>query len=417
VHALERILDPSMQSVYAADFEDIAGARQMLSGKSTSLSGATAKGRTLTLRLTRPVPDLPARTTELCAVPGNLPADPEGANAPLPSAAPYYVSEYVSGERLLLERNRFYRGERPHHVDRIDIDLAADPATLIDQIASGKVDYAPPGPWMGGHEGELERRYGVNKSQLFVLRTLETHMFVLNTSRPLFRDNTDLRRALNFAVDRQALVATELNRFVLSPTDHYLPPTMPGATKTRIYPAHPELERARALARGHTRSGRAVLYTCTETFCTGPAQILKRNLKRIGLDLVIKTFPLPVQFQKMATPNEPFDVARVWFSASYGDPGSLLSVFDGREIPAPNKPAGANFSHFDSPAYNRLLAAASKLSDGARYRAYGDLDVRLARDAAPAIAYANFNEFTFVAPSVGCVVVNPSLDLTAVCLK
>ena len=51
-------------------------------------------------------------------MPPNLPADPEGAKAPLPSAAPYYVAEYVPGERLVLERNRFYKGERPHHVTR-----------------------------------------------------------------------------------------------------------------------------------------------------------------------------------------------------------------------------------------------------------------------------------------------------------
>ena len=107
------------------DFADIVGAGSALrQGDDASRRGR--QGRVLTVRLTKRVPDLLDRTSGLCAVPPSLPAEPEGAKAPLPSAAPYYVAEYVPGERLVLERNRFYRGERPHHVDRFVADLAAD---------------------------------------------------------------------------------------------------------------------------------------------------------------------------------------------------------------------------------------------------------------------------------------------------
>jgi ABC-type transport system substrate-binding protein len=418
-HALERILDPTMKSPYALNFQDILGARKMLAGKTATLAGVAAKGRTLTVSLTSPAGDFPARTTEVCAVPASLPADPEGAKAPLPSAAPYYVSEYVAGEQLVLDRNRFYRGGRPHHVDRIRVDLAADPATLLDQITRGNVDYAPPGPWIGGHEAELERRYGINKSRLFVLPNLETHMFVLNTSRPLFQNNSALRRAVSFAVDRHALVANEFGRFVEGPADHYLPPTMPGYLKTRIYPFHPDLRRARALAHGHTRSGRATLYTCADVVCVAPAQVVKQNLAKIGLHVVVKTFPTPVQLDKMATPREPFDIGRIWVGGSR-DPGAFVSLFDSRAIPGSETYVtgqAANYSHFSSRLYNRLIARASKLSGAARYRAYGDLDLQLGSQAAPAVAYANVNELTLVSARVRCVVVNPQLDLTAICLK
>jgi ABC-type transport system substrate-binding protein len=417
VHTLERILDPNMRSTYAVDFADIVGARKMLAGRTTKLEGAIARGRKLVLRLMKPVPDLPARTTELCVVPASLPPDPEGAKAPLPSAAPYFVAQFASGGRIVLERNRFYRGKRPHHVDRIDIDLAADPATLIDDVASGKIEYAPAGPWFGGRERELIRRYGVNKSQLFVLPALETHMFFLNVSRPLFRNNIALRRAVNFAIDREALVETEINPFVETPTDQYLPPTMPGFRNAGIYPLKgPDLRRARALAKGHTQSGKAVLYTCTEPFCIAPAQILQQNLMKIGLDVRIKTFPIGVQFQKMETLGEPFDIGRIWLFGSYNDPAQFVSIFDRRNI-GRHTPDAVNFSRFDSPKYNALIDEAGRLTGPARYRAFGDLDIRLARDAVPAIPYASFNEFTLVSPNVGCVVPNPSLDLTAVCLK
>jgi hypothetical protein len=68
------------------------------------------------------------------------------------------------------------------------------------------------------------------------------------------------------------------------------------------------------------------------------------------------------------------------------------------------------------PKYNRLMDRAARLSGDARYRAYGELDVQLSRDAAPAVPYALFNLFSFVSANVGCIILPPSLDLTAVCL-
>ena len=123
-HALERILRRPWSRLAATSHRRRA---EYARRKATTLAGAVAKGRTLTLRLTRRAPDFLPRPTGLCAVPPNLPVDPEGAKAPLPSAAPYYAAEYVPGERLVLERNRFYKGSRVYHVDRFVADLAADP--------------------------------------------------------------------------------------------------------------------------------------------------------------------------------------------------------------------------------------------------------------------------------------------------
>lgn len=414
VHALERIFTPAMRSGTAEFFQDILGARKMLAGKATTLAGAVATGRTLRLRLAKAVLDFPARMSLLCAVPATLPADPEGARAPLPSPGPYYVSEYVPGERVVLERNRFYRGQRPHHVDRISVDLKGQ-ASALEDVERGRLDYAAATPDLSGQLLGLVKRYGVNRSRLFVEPELGARMFLINTSRPLFSKNAELRQALNFAVDRSALVR-EFGAYAVTATDQYLPRTMPGFRDERIYPLRgPDLPRARALARGRVRSGRAVLYTCSDRpDCIPVAQILQRNLKAIGLDVEIEQFPFQVEIQKLATPGEPFDLAWIGFRIAVGDPQEFLGIFDGRTI---GRPDNQNWSYFDVAKYNRLLERAARLSGPKRYRAYGELDVQLAKDAAPAIAVANINTWAFVSRRVGCVAMNPNLDLTAVCLK
>ena len=60
-------------------------------------------------------------------------------------------------------------------------------------------------------------------------------------------------------------------------------------------------------------------------------------------------------------------------------------MFDGRTIEC--QPDFGNWSYFDSPRYNRLIDRAARLPAQERYRAYGELDVELSRDAAPAIPY------------------------------
>ena len=228
----------------------------------------------------------------------------------------------------------------------------------------------------------------------------------MNTARPLFANNAQLRQAFNFAVDRQAL-GRVYGRYTFTATDQYLPPVLPGFRSTRIYPlSGPDLRRARLLAKGRTRSGKAVLYACSDRpDCRSVAQVLKRNLRAIGIQLEIKQFPLSVMFDKLYnTPGEPYDLAWAGLVAQYNDPAAFFDGFN-------------DLSHLKSPRYTRQLALAGQLSGPARYRAYGKLDVELARDAAPAIAAMNINTWAFVSARTGCVVMNPSFDLTAVCLK
>ena len=237
-------------------------------------------------------------------------------------------------------------------------------------------------------------------------------MFVLNTSRPLFKNNVKLRQAVNFTVDRKALTEA-MGPGMGTPTDHVL---LLGQSNAGIYPPRgPDLKRARALAKGHLRSHRAVLYTRDSDVDIAQAQTLQRNLKAIGIELEIQTFPGTLIFQKLAEGRAQFDIGRIGWGTLRGpvDP-SLLGIFDRRTLADPDN---SNWSYFNSPAYNRLLDRASRLTGAARYQAYAALDVEISRDAAPAIPYAFQNSITFVSARTGCVVRNPIIDLTSACLK
>ena len=318
----------------------------------------------------------------------------------------------------MLERNRFYRGDRPHHVDRFVVDLTLDAASVLDRVERNELDYG----WVpqlnyAERAAELRGKYGINKSRFWVVPANNLRMFALNTSRPLFRNNPKLRQAINFAVDRKALLR-ERGPLGGTLTDQYLPPGLPGFRDERIYPL-----KAPDLGAGESsRPGQPAQQDGCPLYGRDPPRTLSgadhqgqpEQDRARGRDQVVSVPGLASR--SCATPGEPFDIGRIGWIGIAPD-GSLLNwLFDGRTIA--NAPDFGNFSYFNSPKYNRALAQASRIPTGAeRYRTYGELDVDIARNAAPAIAVSYDNTPTLVSARTGCVIVNPELDLAAVCLK
>jgi peptide/nickel transport system substrate-binding protein len=401
---INRVLNPATNSPGAQYLQEVAGVR--------------AAGNRLILRLTKKVPDLPARVTMpyFCPVPTDLPIAPEGVAAPFPGSGPYYVAEFVLGRHVVLKRNPFYRGPRAHHVNQIVLEVGGDPVTNTHRVEIGDldVDLLVPLPTLT----ELGTKYGVNKTQFFSVRSPSVFYVFMNTDRPLFRNNPKLRQAVNFALDRTAMLRAAGPHFG-SRTDSYLPQGVPGYVDVHPYPLrYPDLAKARALARGHTRSGKAVYYACDNVLfgCLAEAQLVQHALKQIGIEVEIKQFPNIAWAAKVGSRGEPFDMTDARFVAPWVDPYQYVNrLLDGRTIQADGN---ANRSYFNSAHYNGLIDKAGSLSGSARYDAYGKLAVDIARNAAPMAAYMDRNTRFFVSGRVGCVRVGAhGLDLAGVCLK
>jgi peptide/nickel transport system substrate-binding protein len=419
--AIYRTLDPRMKSSGAQHTRDIVGAEDVLNGRKTTAPGIVARGNTLTVRFKRPAPDFLHRTatTFLCAVKPNLGTNPEGVTE-LPAAGPYYVSEYRPGERVVLKRNRFYRGSRPHHVDGFEVDFKAlSPQEVVQRVDRGDADwgYTTSGIYFDSNLG-LVAKYGTTGPRFFDRPGFTLRILAFNSARPLFRDNPGLRKAVNLALDRRAIINGSSGPLASVATDQYLPQSMPGYRNAAIYPLdRADLTRARALAQGNLRGRKAVLYTNSGAITMAFGQLIKRQLAEIGLDVDVVGVPLHTAsneyFSKLAAADEPWDIALGLWQPSYIDPYAYLNqLFDAQYI------GGTNFTRFGSTTLDRAMRQTARmLQGGERNRAFGALDVRIARDAAPVAAIDVLKEPTLVSERVGCVVLRPVLDLTAVCLK
>lgn len=419
--ALVRVLSPRMQSPGASFLSDVAGAEAFRNGKAKSVSGIEVDGDTLTIALVDVAPDFLSRIAMpfFAAIPLSTPLNPRGEST-IPSAGPYYIEKWVPKRQLVLARNPNYGGDRPANADRIVYTVGVNPAQGLLQIKKAQADYAADGIPPAAH-GELGPKFGpgsqaarAGAQQYFVNPTLAFRYLALNTDRPLFAD-AKLRRAVNYALDR-ALLIRQRGAYAGRPTDQYLPYGLAGFRDEPIYPLdRADVAAAKRLAGGS--KGKAVLYTCNETPCPETAQIIQANLKEIGIDVEIRQFERAVQFQKQGLRGEPFDIAFDGWQADYADPYDFVNVLlDGSRLQKANN---VNFSYFDDPAFIEKMHAAARLSGDERLRAYGDLDVELARDAAPLAAWVNDNDRDFFSERIGCQVYQPiyAMDLAALCVR
>jgi ABC-type transport system substrate-binding protein len=318
----------------------------------------------------------------------------------------------------VLKRNRFYHGKRPHHVDGFDIDLHADkPQDVVARVDRGEADwgYTTAGIFFDPSLG-IVAKYGINRSRFFVKPGFTLRMLAFNSARPVFKNNPSLRKAVNFALNRRAIINGSSDPRASVLTDQYLPASMPGFRDADIYPLeHADLATAKKLARGHLNGGKVELYTNSTPLPMAVGRIVARQLAEIGLDVEVHGFPLHTAsgayYAKLAKRGEPWDIALALWQPSYVDPYAYLNqLLDGRYA------GGTNFTRFNSSPYNQQMRRTA-LQVGGRNGAYGALDVRLAGDAAPVAALDILKEPTLVSPRVGCIVLRPVLDLTAVCLK
>jgi ABC-type oligopeptide transport system substrate-binding subunit len=350
-----------------------------------------------------------------CAVPPTLPPSPEGVRS-FPGAGPYTIREYRPNQRIVIRRNAYYGGSRAHHVDGFEVDLSADtPEQVLDRIDAGKADWGYTKPHTAFAPGrKYLRKYGLNESRFFVDEGLTIALLAFNSSRPLFQDNPDLRRAVNLALPRSQFIASPA---AAEPTDQLLPPFMAAFRDRRIYPNGGDLAQAKSLAAGHLRTGKANLYVPDCPGAVACAQFVQGVLReRIGLEVEIHPIPewttASAYLGRLGDPDEPWDLAVILWTPDFVDPfGYVNRLLDEQDA------GGTDLTRLDEPDYADLMRRAARMRGPARNRAYADLDLRLTRDAAPVAPLYVMNEATLVSARVGCVLRRPSLILTTVCLN
>jgi DNA-binding SARP family transcriptional activator/ABC-type transport system substrate-binding protein/streptogramin lyase len=400
-HEIERVLSPKGAGALNL-VDDIVGAEAYSAGKTAHVSGVSAHGDTLIIRLVRPAGDLPERLAlpEFCAVPANLPTVPHGLPYPIPSAGPFYLADR-SSDAFVLKPNPNYHARRPRRLDAIVYRTGVDVGKAAAQLGQGRLDYMQAGDLALGPQTDAARAAG----QRYRLTANNwTERLALNTSRPLFA-NPRLRRAVAYALDRRALAHALHGGELQLPTSQLLPPNLPRSAAGHRYPLSADLRTARKLTGG--RHAHLVFAAYADEAGTvsdpGLVRTLRKELGAIGISMTV--VPLP---QTDTTTQAAAVLARADLTRAAGNADNAR----------------------DQVAYLLGLPFLPR-TDRAKLERMAPLSPRRREAAAAAVAarlqqaaiYIGFSDRAtpqLVSKRLGCVVDQPEypgLDLAALCIR
>ena len=369
----------------------------------------------MTFHLIRPDPDFLYKLAAPTAyvLPSGTPRRPAGTH-PLPATGPYMIATYRPRRLLRFVRNPFFhewsRAAQPDgYPDRIDIRIAGTADDAIRDVVDGKADVL----WLAEpltpkQVSRLELRYA---SQFHSDPSSNIQALFLNTRVPPF-NQLDVRRAVNFAVDRAAATNAWGGPSVAEPTCQILPPNFPGhrpycpytagSTKHGTWSA-PDLATARALvARSGTRGMKVTVWEWSQA--KGFNRVAVKVLHSLGYRVTVK----PVRGDEFwGAVGDSRNRAQIGFSGSAavlpvpgGVPGSGSSAV---RRSCPGSPDNHNPSEFCDPSIDRQMrkAQAEQLSDPAGVRALWQRVDREITDAALWVPLIATKDVNFLSKRVG----------------
>ncbi len=223
-YSWERALSPSTGSSTAGTYlDDIVGASEVLSGRTTQLSGVSVlDDYTIQVTINAPVPYF----LEKMAFPTAYVVDKanvqSGSNWWLHpnGTGPFKLQQWQSGQELILQRNDNYYGEKAQLNKVVFILTGENPMALYQE---GSIDVSPVS---SDYMGLVTDPNNPISKQLDVFPELSLTYIGFNASEPPF-DDANIRQAFSYAVDKEKVISLSAQNIV-SPAYGILPQGMPG---------------------------------------------------------------------------------------------------------------------------------------------------------------------------------------------
>jgi YVTN family beta-propeller protein len=409
--SIERLLRVNGGGSFASYFEGIVGGRECVADpEGCDLSEGIetdAEDRTITVHLTAPDPDfLHKLTLPLASV---LPQDapPRLARRPIAGTGPYQIVDYDAERGGHLVRNPEFevwsQDARPDGFpDEITIEISDDPEAQVAAVERGEADYVTVsgpfgGPLSPADVGELAVRQA---DRLHSAPLPETDYLFLNTNLPPF-DDARVRRAINFAVDRGAVVELAGGNLLAQPTCQAVPPGFPGYRAYCPYTLNPnpagswvapDIAAAERLVReSGTRGARVEIWTFPER--KPIVRYFVSLLRQLGYRSSLRVLPVGPYYSTLYEEKGIQAGYNGWY-ADYLAPANFADLYKCSDAD--------NFSQFCDQGVDGQLdrARAVQRSDPAASIAlWQDVD-RAITDAAPSVELLNRKSAVLVSERV-----------------
>jgi ABC-type oligopeptide transport system substrate-binding subunit len=403
VAAWRRVVDPKQGSPAADNLRLIAGASDIIAGRSppTSLGIFAPTDDTLVVKLEQPASYLPQLLTHSFTYP--VYSD-DSARSHKPenwvSNGAYVLANWQQGTRVELTKNSAYWNQTDVHITRVEYQVASDQNSQVAQYRAGQLDMTDTVP-----PNAIPALRRANSTELLIAPFLGTVYYGVNIERPPFAANPSLRQALAMAIDRKRLV--DALAFGQTGAFGFVPPSIWNyQPQSWSWKPLGDAERIAEAKRLYAKAGyseakplRLRLLYNSNTVIKQTAIIIAAMWKEtLGIDTEYEEEEYRV-FLETRHDKSRWDVARLGWTADFNDAGNFLDTL---RTNSKNNDEG-----YANPAYDKLLDEAASAADPTQRRELLEAGERLMLADYPIIPLYHFVSKRLIKPYVHGVEPDP----------
>ncbi len=326
---------------------------------------------------------------------------------------PFYLKMWKEGVKMVLLKNERYfeieNEEQLPYLDAVAISFIIDKQSVFLEFIKGNIDFISGiDPSYKDElllpDGSLNSKYK-NKIRLLRAPYLNTEYlgFMMQNNKDSILMDKRIRKAINYGFDRKKMMRYLRNNIGVAGNNGFVPIGMPGFEngETKGYFFSPD-STLKLLAEAGYPNGKGLptITLSTTSAYLDICKYIQQETSKLGINMEIDVHQPASLRQMIANARIPF--FRGSWIADYADPENYLALF----YSANHCPAGANYTHFTSTAFDKLyVQARSETNDSIRIELYREMD-KLIIDEAPIIVLYYDEALRFTANNINGLGVN-----------
>ncbi|KAA3597995.1 MAG: ABC transporter substrate-binding protein [Calditrichaeota bacterium] len=407
-YSFERTLDPETVSERQWVLSPILGATEFTDGKAGEVKGIEVIDD-YTLRLTLEksfAPFLSMLCMESASVVPKEAVDEFGsdqfARNPI-GCGPFKFVEWQSDISVTVEAFDDYYGDKSETIDKVKFMVIPSIPTALEAYKNGEIDFLDELP-----PGQIQNIRDNSPDDVKEWSQIGTYYIGFNHEKPPFKDNVKLRKAINYAIDRQK-IANIIEEGLAIPASGILSPGIPGHNPN-FSPYKYDLEKAKQLmAEAGYPEGKGLptikIWYNTHDRHQRIVQYVQQELKKIGVNLEIKNLDWAA-YLKALDSGEP-EMYRMGWLVDYVDPDNFLyTLLHTSQIGAPG-----NYARYTSAKFDSLVELGRHLTDlDERIKVYQEAERIAVEDDAVWLFLYYYREIALINPKWENVILSPQGD-------
>jgi ABC-type transport system substrate-binding protein len=291
---------------------------------------------------------------------------------------PFEFVEWVPKDHITVKRFEGYWGTKPS-LEKITYKPVPEPASRVAMLEAGDADLAAPVPIQ-----DVSRLRANPKLNVMMVDSLDNLHFALNMQKEIFKD-VRVRQAVNYAVDKEAIVKNIYNGLAVPLTKSPVSPFLWGYSAVGDYYKYDPAKAKELLKAAGVKPGTKLVMWIPDGRYVQDRQVgeaVAGYLREVGFDSQITKMEWATYIGRVGQkpdPIAPYDLAMLAWSvgtqdADWGLGGTFLST---------NWPPRAyNLAFYKSDAVDNALNAGRQTTDSAkRMEAYKVAQKQIMEDA------------------------------------